>query len=149
MIKVKRPSEITEFGGEWVKAYEKDSWENVTNEYEPFTFNDFGSKIPLQEFRATTKDGHGRTIVDDAAPVDAIHVFMVMDKVGDYEVPPRCLDNLFRYIVAPLYHLDLVVIVRIENLSRKSAHRARLPGFAASQVGCLHAAVDHAAAGMA
>jgi len=86
MIKVTRPSEITEFGGEWVKAYEKDSWENVTNEYEPFTFNDFGSKIPLQEFRATTKDGHGRTIVDDAAPVDAIHVFMVMDKVGDYEV---------------------------------------------------------------
>jgi len=86
MIKVTRPSEITEFGAEWVKAYEKDSWENVTNEYEPFTFNDFGSKIPLQEFRPTTKDNHSRTIVDDAAPVDAIHVFMVMDKVGDYEV---------------------------------------------------------------
>merc|ERR1719454_49802 len=31
-------------------------------------------------------DDHNRTIVDDAAPVDSIHVFMVMDKVGDYEV---------------------------------------------------------------
>ena len=47
-------SYLTEFGGEWVQAFPKDSWENITNAYEPFTFNDFGSKIPLQEFRPTT-----------------------------------------------------------------------------------------------
>ena len=31
-IQVTRPKELTEFGGEWVQAYEKDSWANVTNE---------------------------------------------------------------------------------------------------------------------
>ena len=45
---------MTEFGGEWIQAFPKDSWANVTNEYEPYTFNDYGSKIPLQEFRPTT-----------------------------------------------------------------------------------------------
>ena len=52
LVQVSRPADMTEFGAEWVKAYEKDSWTNVTNEYEPYTFNDFGSKIPLQEFRS-------------------------------------------------------------------------------------------------
>ena len=32
-ITVKRPAALTKFGGEWVKAYEKDSWKNITNEY--------------------------------------------------------------------------------------------------------------------
>jgi hypothetical protein len=85
-ITVKRPAEMTSFGAEWVKAYEKDSWTNVTNEYEPYTFNDFGSKIPLQEFRATTIDDDGRTIVIDANGTSELNVFMVMDEVGDYEV---------------------------------------------------------------
>ena len=58
----------------------------VTNEYEPYTFNDFGSKIPLQDFRPTTTDADGRTIVIDAAPENEMNVFMVMDEVGDYEV---------------------------------------------------------------
>merc|ERR1719456_1054541 len=86
MIKVTRPSEITEFGAEWVKAYEKDSWKNETNEYEPYTFNDFGSKIPLQEFRGTTVADDNRTIVIDANYTDEMNVYMVMDEVGDYEV---------------------------------------------------------------
>ena len=28
-----RDASLTDFGGEWVKLYEKDSWKNVTNEY--------------------------------------------------------------------------------------------------------------------
>jgi hypothetical protein len=80
------PNSDTVFGAEWVKAYEKDSWMNVTNEYEPYTFNDFGSKIPLQEFRATTADEDGRTIVIDAKNDEEMNVFMVMDEVGDYEI---------------------------------------------------------------
>ena len=32
-ITVYRPASLTEFGGEWVKLYEKDSWGNVTHEY--------------------------------------------------------------------------------------------------------------------
>ena len=31
-ITAKRPAGMTAFGAEWVKAYEKDSWTNVTNE---------------------------------------------------------------------------------------------------------------------
>jgi hypothetical protein len=85
-ITVFRDASLTEFGGEWVKLYEKDSWKNVTNEYEPYTFNDFGTKIPLQEFRPTTIDGDGRTIVNNAANTAEVNVFMVMDQDGDYEV---------------------------------------------------------------
>jgi len=85
-ITVRRPAALTAFGGEWVKAYEKDSWKNITNEYEPFTFNDYGTKIPLQEFRETTVDDDDRTIVDDAPDAPEMNVFMVMDKDGDFEV---------------------------------------------------------------
>ena len=50
---VTRPAELTAFGGEWVQLFPKDSWENTTNEYEPFTFNMYGAKIPLPSFRST------------------------------------------------------------------------------------------------
>ena len=53
MMTVHRPADLTAFGGEWVQLFPKDSWENTTNEYEPFTFNHFGAKIPLPEFRST------------------------------------------------------------------------------------------------
>ena len=53
--------------------------------YEPYTFNDYGSKIPLQEFRATTVDSADRTIVIDAANTGEVNVFMVMESDGDYE----------------------------------------------------------------
>merc|ERR1719281_1314923 len=52
-MKVTRPADLTAFGGEWVQLFPKDSWENVTNEYEPFTFNMYGAKIPLPGFRST------------------------------------------------------------------------------------------------
>ena len=53
MMKVTRPADLTAFGGEWVQLFPKDSWENTTNEYEPFTFNMYGAKIPLPNFRST------------------------------------------------------------------------------------------------
>jgi hypothetical protein len=53
MMKVTRPAYLTAFGGEWVQLFPKDSWENTTNEYEPFTFNMYGAKIPLPGFRST------------------------------------------------------------------------------------------------
>ena len=28
----------------WVQMYPKDSWTNVTNEYEPYSFNDYGHR---------------------------------------------------------------------------------------------------------
>ena len=40
-----------------MQAFPKDSWENITNEYEPYTFNDYGSKIPLAIFRDTVVAG--------------------------------------------------------------------------------------------
>ena len=38
-MSVTRPADLTAFGGERVQLFPKDSWENTTNEYEPFTFN--------------------------------------------------------------------------------------------------------------
>jgi len=85
-ITVTRPAGLTEFGGEWVKMYQKDSWENITNEYEPYSFNDFGSKVPLQEFRPTTLNENGQMIVNNAANTDTLNVFMEMSDDGDYEI---------------------------------------------------------------
>jgi hypothetical protein len=78
---ITRPADLTAFGGEWVQLFPKDSWSNVTNEYEPFTFNNFGAKIPLQEFRATTTG-----LLDDAPNVGTLDVFMEVSDEGDYEV---------------------------------------------------------------
>merc|ERR1719181_700351 len=85
-VTVTRPAAMTEFGGEWIQAFPKDSWANVTNEYEPYTFNDLGSKIPLQEFRPTTIDAFNRTIVLDAEDKVTMNVFMEMSVNGDYEM---------------------------------------------------------------
>jgi hypothetical protein len=86
-IEVTRPASLLEFGGEWVKMYEKDSWTNITNEYEPYTFNDFGSKVPLQEFRPTTTNAAtGQMIENDAAATTMLSVFMEVSDNGDYEI---------------------------------------------------------------
>jgi hypothetical protein len=78
---VNRPKDLTAFGGEWVQLFPKDSWENVTNEYEPYTFNDYGAKIPLPEFRPTTTG-----LADDAETKDELHVYMEVKDEGDYEI---------------------------------------------------------------
>merc|ERR1719482_2675393 len=78
---VTRPASLTAFGAEWVQLFPKDSWANVTNEYEPFTFNEYGAKIPLPEFRPTTNG-----LSDDAADAGTVNVFMAVEDEGDYEV---------------------------------------------------------------
>ena len=66
-MKISRPAALTAFGGEWVQLFPKDSWENTTNEYEPFTFNMYGAKIPLPGFRSTPT---GIDAAHPDAPVD-------------------------------------------------------------------------------
>merc|ERR1719473_1989722 len=77
---VTRPADMTAFGAEWVQLFPKDSWANVTNEYEPFTFNEYGAKIPLPEFRPVSTG-----LSDDAAPTNRLNVFMEVSEEGDYE----------------------------------------------------------------
>jgi hypothetical protein len=77
-MSVSRPADMTAFGAEWVQLFPKDSWGNVTNEYEPFTFNEFGAKIPA--LRATP------AFAIEATKEDVLHVFMEVSDDGDYEV---------------------------------------------------------------
>merc|ERR1719473_1869286 len=77
---ITRPPDFTRFGAEWIQMFPKDSWTNVTNEYEPFTFNSFGAKIPLTEFRPVS-DG----LQDDADTSDILNVFMEVSDEGDME----------------------------------------------------------------
>merc|ERR1719421_1653406 len=49
------------------------------NEYEPFTFNDYGAKVPV--FRSTST-----SLADDAPTEDVLHVYMEVKDEGDYEV---------------------------------------------------------------
>jgi hypothetical protein len=79
-LTVTRPADITAFGGEWVQLFPKDSWSNATNEYEPFTFNEYGAKIPLPELRPTSE------LSTDAANAGVLHVFMEVSGEGDFEV---------------------------------------------------------------
>ena len=48
-MSVSRPASLTAFGAEWVQLFPKDSWENTTNEYEPFTFNE-SAAFPVNVF---------------------------------------------------------------------------------------------------
>merc|ERR1719160_1751947 len=77
---VTRPASMTAFGAEWVQLYPKDSWTNKTNEYEPYSFNEFGAKIPLAEFRPTSTG-----LADDAPELDTLNIYMEVSDEGDYE----------------------------------------------------------------
>jgi sugar lactone lactonase YvrE len=79
MFTVKRPKEISSFGAEWLMLFPKDSWRNITCEFEPWTYNAFGSKIPL--FRAVSNQ-----LADDAPVEDEMHVYMEVSRRGDFEV---------------------------------------------------------------
>jgi hypothetical protein len=76
---IHRPKDMTAFGGEWVKLFKKDSWVNVTNEYEPFTFNSFGAKVPLLRMPATQHESV-------AESTDELIVYMEVKDTGDFEV---------------------------------------------------------------
>jgi hypothetical protein len=83
---VHRPSTYTRFGAEWVKLFPKDSWANVTNEYEPFTFSKYGAKVPL--LRAHNDAGNEDPLADGPTAVefDNITVYMEVKDIGDYEI---------------------------------------------------------------
>jgi hypothetical protein len=82
-----------------VQLFPKDSWENKTNEFEPFSFNDYGAKIPLAEFRPLPSGSTdcmdcmekwqqlslSQTTID-ALKKDVLNVFMEVKDEGDYEV---------------------------------------------------------------
>jgi hypothetical protein len=76
---VTRPKEISAFGAEWLMLFPKDSWRNVTCEFEPFTFNAFGSKVPLFRFISNEHS-------DDAQTSDQMTVYMEVSRRGDFEV---------------------------------------------------------------
>jgi hypothetical protein len=76
---IHRPKDMTAFGGEWVKLFKKDSWVNVTNEYEPFTFNSFGAKVPLLRMPATEHESVTES-------TDELIVYMEVKDTGDFEV---------------------------------------------------------------
>jgi hypothetical protein len=81
---IERPSSMTEFGAEWVKLYPKDSWDNVTNEYEPWTMNQYGAKIAyLREWDGVTLDAEGGPLPE---AFDNVTVYMEVSGYGDFEV---------------------------------------------------------------
>ena len=110
MMTVTRPAELTAFGAEWVQLFPKDSWANTTSEYEPFTFNHYGAKIPLPEFRATPTGleggGDGAGLSLDAATAGVVNVFMEVKDEGDYEIrygnpyltSNKCTDTDYPYL---------------------------------------------------
>merc|ERR1719379_962743 len=76
---VTRPKEISAFGSEWPMLFPKDSWRNITCEFEPWTYNAFGSKVPF--FRPISN-----MHADDAPATDEMHVYMEVSHRGDFEV---------------------------------------------------------------
>jgi hypothetical protein len=84
---ITRPKELTRFGAEWVKLFEKDSWKNVTSETEPFTFNEYGAKIPIAEDRQPLgKDGRINLLDGTVQESEQLTVFMEVSGKGDFEV---------------------------------------------------------------
>jgi hypothetical protein len=88
-ITVARPKEyggtidgVSAFKAEWVQLFPKDSWTKVAEAFEPFEMNDYGSIIPLQQFRPTAQDEDWT-----AAPIyDYFHAFLEVSGEGDYEL---------------------------------------------------------------
>jgi hypothetical protein len=76
---VTRPKEISAFGAEWLMLFPKDSWRNITCEFEPWTYNAFGSKVPL--LRPISNE-----LADDAEASDEMAVYMEVSRRGDFEI---------------------------------------------------------------
>merc|ERR1719387_3182487 len=88
---VTRPKSISAFGGEWISLYPKDSWMNLTTEFEPFSFNSYGAKIPIAELRGIDELAAEYSI-DEAAGGDAAattytaNFYMEVSHPGDWEL---------------------------------------------------------------
>jgi hypothetical protein len=77
---ITRDKDLTAFGSEWVKLFEKDSWSNKTVEWEPFTFNEYGAKVPFLRWKP--EDG----LSSDADKSGELSVFMEIAEKGDFEI---------------------------------------------------------------
>jgi hypothetical protein len=89
-MSVKRPPGISSFGAEWITLYPKDSWLNLQTEFEPYTFNSFGAKIPIAELRGVT-ELEAETAVDESngdthALSEYAHFYIEVSNSGDYEI---------------------------------------------------------------
>jgi hypothetical protein len=93
-LAVKRPVEISAFGGEWISLFPKDSFLNLTTEFEPYTFNAFGAKIPIADLRGVS-ELEAATAVDetqsggsggDDVRSEYAHFYMEVSNSGDYEI---------------------------------------------------------------
>ena len=64
-------------------------WTNVTNEYEPYTFNDYGSKVPLKDARtgdqARQENDHNQDLEDDSeGTTPTVDIYMAAPNDGDF-----------------------------------------------------------------
>jgi len=88
---VKRPKSISEFGGEWISLYPKDSWLNLTTEFEPYTYNPYGAKIPIASLRNISELAAEYSIDESvggeaAATTEYAHFYGEVSNAGDYEI---------------------------------------------------------------
>jgi hypothetical protein len=139
---VKRPKAYAAFGGEWLKLYPKDSWDNQTIEYEPFTFNHYGAKIPLPEFRpmpsGLENDPYpqvpeiGLNKDDQAPDKDEVNFFMEVSGTGDYEL---------RY-ANPGIHTPGEVVIEYTPMGVVGAGPTEGPDFTTNEA-CAQSAIDN------
>merc|ERR1719359_1884921 len=86
-LTVERPAtfganDINFFQGEFLNMYKKDSWEVLRTEHEPYTHNNYGSVVPLDEFRVGAQDLN----VDNSESTSPyFNVYMAAPNDGDFE----------------------------------------------------------------
>merc|ERR1719335_1477124 len=93
-MSIKRPVEISSFGGEWISLYPKDSFLNLTTEFEPYTYNEYGAKIPIAALRGVTELEAATAVDESAAGGDGgadvrseyAHFYIEVSNSGDYEI---------------------------------------------------------------
>jgi len=82
---ITRDATLTRFGAEWVKLFEKDSWKNETNEYEPYTFNEYGAKIPIA-YQGDDSRSPSHGLSSTATDTNKLTIFMEIATKGDFEI---------------------------------------------------------------
>merc|ERR1719265_967932 len=85
-LNLTRHRNYTAFQAEWLMLFPKDSWTQVETELELFTWNPYGSVIPLKEYRPLDPTINDLAAALDDARTDELIVWMEIAKEGDYEV---------------------------------------------------------------
>jgi len=86
-IEVTRPASfaghsINFFQGEFLNMYKKDSWEVLRTEHEPYMHNNYGSVVPLDDFRTGAQD---LNVDNSDSTSDTFNVYMAAPNDGDFE----------------------------------------------------------------